>query len=200
MKNKITNYVISLYGIIADKIYIWHPESIDESFISQYSKSGYLKYNEEGYNNYGKDKIFVKLNKDKDNSLINLDNNIQYMKWKYTKSSKFIVFKETASTDIINDFIFDMFIFYANKLYNIILDDEERYNGPAYTTDHFVVIVGRKYESNRVPKYIFYDVRTAHENKGASDKNTLRVEGNFLKGTYNNKLSYVVTEVRRNVR
>lgn len=126
MKNKITNYVISLYGIIADKIYIWHPESIDESFISQYSKSGYLKYNEEGYNNYGKDKIFVKLNKDKDNSLINLDNNIQYMKWKYTKSSKFIVFKETASTDIINDFIFDMFIFYANKLYNIILTDKNK--------------------------------------------------------------------------
>lgn len=126
MKNKITNYVISLYGIIADKIYIWHPESIDESFISQYAKSGYLKYNEEGYNNYGKDKIFVKLNKDKDNSLINLDNNIQYMKWKYTKSSKFIVFKETASTDIINDFIFDMFIFYANKLYNIILMDKNK--------------------------------------------------------------------------
>lgn len=126
MKNKITNYVISLYGIIADKIYIWHPESIDESFISQYAKSGYLKYNEEGYNNYGKDKIFVKLNKDKDNSLINLDNNIQYMKWKYTKSSKFIVFKETASTDIINDFIFDMFIFYANKLYNIILTDKNK--------------------------------------------------------------------------
>lgn len=126
MKNKITNYVISLYGIIADKIYIWHPESIDESFISQYAKSGYLKYNEEGYNNYGKDKIFVKLNKDKDNSLINLDNNIQYMKWKYTKSSKFIVFNETASTDIINDFIFDMFIFYANKLYNIILTDKNK--------------------------------------------------------------------------
>ena len=197
MKNKITNYVISLYGIIADKIYIWHPESIDESFISQYDKSGYLKYNEEGYNNYGKDKIFVKLNKDKDSSLINLDNNIQYMKWKYTKSSKFIVFKETASTDIINDFIFDMFIFYANKLYNIILDDEERYNGPAYTTDHFVVIVGRKYESNRVPKYIFYDVGTAN---GASDKNTLWVEGKFLKGTNHDGLSYVVTEVRRNVR
>ena len=126
MKNKITNYVISLYGIIADKIYIWHPESIDESFISQYDKSGYLKYNEEGYNNYGKDKIFVKLNKDKDSSLINLDNNIQYMKWKYTKSSKFIVFNETASTDIINDFIFDMFIFYANKLYNIILTDKNK--------------------------------------------------------------------------
>ena len=80
-----------------------------------------------------------------------------------------------------------------------IEDDEKRYNGPAYTTDHFVVIVGRKYDSNRVPKYIFYDVRTAHENKGASDENTLWVEGNFLKGKFDNR-KYVVTEVRRNVR
>lgn len=80
-----------------------------------------------------------------------------------------------------------------------IRDDEERYNGPAYTTDHFVVIVGRKYDSNRVPEYIFYDVRTTHEYKGASDENTLRVEGNFLKGKFDNR-KYVVTEVRRNVR
>lgn len=157
MKNKITNYVISLYGIIADKIYIWHPESIDESFISQYAKSGYLKYNEEGYNNYGKDKIFVKLNKDKDNSLINLDNNIQYMKWKYTKSSKFIVFKETASTDIINDFIFDMFIFYANKLYNIILTDKNK------------LIKERqdKYQENSRPKD-----KDTDRNKSKNDDNT----------------------------
>lgn len=157
MKNKITNYVINLYGIIADKIYIWHPESIDESFISQYAKSGYLKYNEEGYNNYGKDKIFVKLNKDKDNSLINLDNNIQYMKWKYTKSSKFIVFKETASTDIINDFIFDMFIFYANKLYNIILTDKNK------------LIKERqdKYQENSRPKD-----KDTDRNKSKNDDNT----------------------------
>lgn len=157
MKNKITNYVISLYGIIADKIYIWHPESIDESFISQYAKSGYLKYNEEGYNNYGKDKIFVKLNKDKDNSLINLDNNIQYMKWKYTKSSKFIVFKETVSTDIINDFIFDMFIFYANKLYNIILTDKNK------------LIKERqdKYQENSRPKD-----KDTDRNKSKNDDNT----------------------------
>ena len=157
MKNKITNYLISLYGIIADKIYIWHPESIDESFISQYDKSGYLKYNEEGYNNYGKDKIFVKLNKDKDSSLINLDNNIQYMKWKYTKSSKFIVFNETASIDIINDFIFDMFIFYANKLYNIILTDKNK------------LIKERqdKYQENSRPKDKYTD-----RNKSKNDDNT----------------------------
>lgn len=138
MKNKITNYIIKLYGIIADKIYIWHPESIDKSFISQYCNSNYLKCNQKGYNN--KNNLFVKsdnekdknTNKDKDkdrdkeNLLINLDNNIQYMKWKYTQSSKFIVFNETASTDIINDFIFDMFIFYANKLYNIILTDKNK--------------------------------------------------------------------------
>ena len=38
MKNKITNYLIRLYGIIADKIYIWHPESIDDDVISSFRK------------------------------------------------------------------------------------------------------------------------------------------------------------------
>lgn len=85
----------------------------------------------------------------------------------------------------------------VDKLFDKRIKHNKRYNEPAYTTDHFVVIVGRKYDSNRVPKYIFYDVGTAN---GASDKNTLWVEGKFLKGTNHDGLSYVVTEVRRNVR
>lgn len=172
MKNKITNYIIKLYGIIADKVYIWHPESLDKSFISQYGNSNYLKCNQKGYNN--KNNLFVKsdnekdknTNKDKDkdrdkeNLLINLDNNIQYMKWKYTQSSKFIVFNETASTDIINDFIFDMFIFYANKLYNIIVTDKNK------------LIKERqdKYQENNRPKD-----KDTDRNKSKNDDNTKKL-------------------------
>lgn len=88
----------------------------------------------------------------------------------------------------------------VDKLFDKRIKHNKRYNEPAYTTDHFVVIVGRKYDSNRVPKYIFYDVDADKEKDGASDENTLRVECNFLKGTNYKGLSYFVTEVRRNVR
>ncbi len=170
---------MSLYGIIADKICIWHPESLDPKFISQYTNSNYLEFNQKAYNN--KNNFFIKLdknqNKDKNNPLKNLDNNIQYMKWKYTKSSKFIVFNETASTDIINDFIYDMFIFYANKLYNIILTDKNK------------LIKERqdKYQENSRPKD-----KDTDRNKSKNDDNTeeLTSEDTYL-NTINPSFEYL---------
>ena len=68
------------------------------------------------------------------------------------------------------------------------------------TTDHYIVITGKACEEGNI-YYLFYDVGTRHENKGASDNNKLFLDTSdySLKGTteYNGKL-YTVTQVRLN--
>ena len=52
--------------------------------------------------------------------------------------------------------------------------DGKRYN--EYTTDHFVVIVGRKYDNKGDLYYLFYEVGTSDENKGKNDNNKLYIK------------------------
>ncbi|MBF8458401.1 glycoside hydrolase family 104 protein [Kaistella sp. G5-32] len=73
-------------------------------------------------------------------------------------------------------------------------------NNADHTTDHFVVIVGRKCEGNKC-YYIFYDVGTSHKEKGASDNNRLYFDkaDYSLKGkTVYNGNFYTVTQIRKN--
>ncbi|RXK85896.1 DUF6443 domain-containing protein [Filimonas effusa] len=67
--------------------------------------------------------------------------------------------------------------------------------------DHFVVIVGRGIDpvTNQV-YYNFYEVGTAHENKGKSDKNKLYLQPDYsLKGTnYAGERIFTVTDIRKN--
>lgn len=73
-------------------------------------------------------------------------------------------------------------------------------NNVDHSTDHFVVIVGRKCDGNRC-FYIFYDVGTSHKEKGASDDNRLYLDKTdfSLKGkTVYNGHFYTVTQVRKN--
>ena len=68
------------------------------------------------------------------------------------------------------------------------------------STDHFVVIVGRKCEGSRC-YYIFYDVGTNYKEKGASDNNRLYLDKTdySLKGkTVYNGHFYTVTQIRKN--
>ncbi|WP_027381947.1 glycoside hydrolase family 24 protein [Epilithonimonas caeni] len=73
-------------------------------------------------------------------------------------------------------------------------------NNADHSTDHFVVIIGRKCDGNKC-YYLFYDVGTSHKEKGASDNNRLYFDKTdfSLKGTtvYNGHL-YTVTQVRKN--
>ena len=72
------------------------------------------------------------------------------------------------------------------------------------STDHFVVIVGRKYYKKGFYKrlyYLFYDVGTRHQKYGASDANRLFIKGNALRGctSYEKKRAeYFVTQIRVN--
>jgi muramidase (phage lysozyme) len=73
-------------------------------------------------------------------------------------------------------------------------------NNIDHSTDHFVVIVGRKCDGNKC-YYIFYDVGTSHKEKGASDDNRLYFDKTdySLKGkTVYNGNFYTVTQVRKN--
>ncbi|GEM_PF-1942505 len=73
-------------------------------------------------------------------------------------------------------------------------------NNADHSTDHFVVIVGRKCDGIKC-YYIFYDVGTSNKDKGASDDNRLYLDPtNYsLKGNtvYNGNL-YTVTQIRKN--
>ena len=65
------------------------------------------------------------------------------------------------------------------------------------TTDHFIVIVGRKnIDSNLY--YIYYEVGTHNKEKGESDDNKLLLGDDYsLRREMKNK-KYIVTQVRRN--
>ena len=69
------------------------------------------------------------------------------------------------------------------------------------TTDHFVVIVGRKYDEKGKLYYLFYEVGTRYKDKGISDDNRFYIENNTLHGTpaHNMNRHYVVTQIRRNL-
>lgn len=73
-------------------------------------------------------------------------------------------------------------------------------NNADHSTDHFVVIIGRKCDGNKC-YYLFYDVGTSHKEKGASDDNRLYLDkiDYSLKGkTVYNGHFYTVTQVRKN--
>lgn len=69
------------------------------------------------------------------------------------------------------------------------------------STDHFVVIVGRKYDEKGKLYYLFYDVGTRHKDKGISDENKMYIENGMLQGkpAHNIKRHYVATQIRRNL-
>ncbi len=73
-------------------------------------------------------------------------------------------------------------------------------NNADHSTDHFVVIVGRKCNGIKC-YYLFYDVGTSHKEKGASDNNRLYLDetDKSLRGktVYNGHL-YTVTQIRKN--
>ena len=65
------------------------------------------------------------------------------------------------------------------------------------TTDHFIVIVGRKSIGSNL-YYIYYEVGTHNKEKGESDDNKLLLGDDFsLRREMKNK-TYIVTQVRRN--
>jgi hypothetical protein len=73
-------------------------------------------------------------------------------------------------------------------------------NNSDHSTDHFIVIIGRGCENDK-PYYLFYDVGTSYENKGASDENRLYLDTSdySLKGkTVYNGNFYTVTQIRKN--
>ncbi len=70
-------------------------------------------------------------------------------------------------------------------------------------TYHFVVIVGREYESNqKLYYYYFYEVGTSNPKYGTSSNNKLFIyeDQRKISGTseYNNNITYTITEVRTN--
>lgn len=75
------------------------------------------------------------------------------------------------------------------------------------TADHFVVIVGRKYDEKGKLYYLFYEVGTHSINErnyqwGTSDSNKLYIHSNFvLSGQIQigSKKNYIVTQVRVNI-
>ena len=85
------------------------------------------------------------------------------------------------------------------------VDHSYAYKGKGYnndfTTDHFVVIVGRKYDDKGKLYYLFYDVGTNHENKGTSNDNKLYINNNALRGktAYKPNRNYFVTQIRLNI-
>ena len=68
------------------------------------------------------------------------------------------------------------------------------------TTDHWVVIVGRKTDDEGV-HFLFFDPQTGNKNIGTSQKNKLTIQDNYtLEGTYRlgskYEKKYIVTMVR----
>jgi muramidase (phage lysozyme) len=73
-------------------------------------------------------------------------------------------------------------------------------NNADRSTDHFVVIIGRKCEGIKC-YYLFYDVGTSYKEKGASDNNRLYFDKTdySLRGkTVYNENFYTVTQIRKN--
>ena len=75
------------------------------------------------------------------------------------------------------------------------------------TTDHFIVIVGRKYDEKGKLYYLFYEVGTHSINEktyqwGTSDNNKLYIQSNFVlsgQTQMGSKKNYIVTQVRVNI-
>uniref|UniRef100_UPI000CF0DEE0 TIGR02594 family protein n=1 Tax=Helicobacter rappini TaxID=95150 RepID=UPI000CF0DEE0 len=80
-------------------------------------------------------------------------------------------------------------------------------NKTDYTTDHYIVIVGRRYDEKNL-YYLFYDVGTNSINEkqykaGSNDNNRLFLQNDYsLRGQSQipSKHFYVVTQIRRNIR
>lgn len=73
------------------------------------------------------------------------------------------------------------------------------------STDHFVVIVGRKYDKQGKLYYLFYEVGVGDEERGASDgdANRLYLESNALRSKTSHrrdKKKYFVTQIRKNIK
>ncbi|MFK8274608.1 hypothetical protein ACI76Y_02865 [Capnocytophaga cynodegmi] len=69
------------------------------------------------------------------------------------------------------------------------------------STDHFIVIVGRKRDPDKGIYYLFYEVATSNKDKGTSDDNKLFIQEDFtLKGNpkYKKDRIYIVLQVREN--
>ncbi len=66
------------------------------------------------------------------------------------------------------------------------------------TTDHWIVVVGRKTDSEGT-HFLFFDPQTSHKSIGTSEDNKLTVQDDYsLKGTYRGK-TYTVTMVRPSI-
>ena len=91
------------------------------------------------------------------------------------------------------------------KLKNGTIDYPNRTD---FTTDHYIVIVGRKYDDKGDLYYLFYDVGTNSINEkqykaGSNDYNRLYLQNDYsLRGRSQipSKHFYVVTQIRRNIR
>lgn len=91
------------------------------------------------------------------------------------------------------------------KLKNGTIDYPNRTD---FTTDHYIVIVGRKYDEKKNLHYLFYDVGTNSINEkqykaGSNDNNRLYLKADYsLRGESQipSKHFYVVTQIRRNIR
>ena len=91
------------------------------------------------------------------------------------------------------------------KLKNGTIDYPNRTD---FTTDHYIVIVGRKYDDKGDLYYLFYDVGTNTINEktykaGSNDYNRLYLQNDYsLRGRSQipSKHFYVVTQIRRNIR
>ena len=85
-----------------------------------------------------------------------------------------------------------------------IKKEKQRYNDASnYTTDHFVVIVGRGYDEKGL-YYRFYDVgaKKAEKSLGTNDNNKLHFINAFWQGETQikrNRKNYILVEVRKNV-
>jgi hypothetical protein len=70
-----------------------------------------------------------------------------------------------------------------------------------HATDHYVVIVGRKYDpGQKIEYYLFYDVGTSWPNIGNSADNKLNIydDQQKISGKGARGLTYIITEVRKN--
>ncbi|MTI31745.1 hypothetical protein [Xanthovirga aplysinae] len=91
-----------------------------------------------------------------------------------------------------------------NKPILVGVDHTYKYKGGFnndFTTDHFIVIVGRGYDKDKGDYYLFYEVGTKHKTNGTSDNNKLFVQEDFsLKGAtvYKKSHIYTVTQIREN--
>ncbi len=76
----------------------------------------------------------------------------------------------------------------------------KKYGNTNHATQHWIVIVGRLYESSlKRYYYLFYDVGTRYEAYGSSLDNRLYIYEDNISGTSQNQNQYyIVTEIRKN--